>query len=322
MARHTVLHLLTSVLATTAVFAAPAPIRTQAPEVKRGLEKRVDNVIVNIGAVTTVKTVVKTAVPVFVPVIVDGQTRTATSVVKVVEEITTTMTQTAVATKLTIPVTVTTTAFDLQLATITAVLQSTSTLYQQSVIIETKQGEPLRKTVTVAATPTDEGRPQPTKASDQQPIPSVWHKKPDDTGSPGAPTARQGQPSAANTADTGASAPETLSSAAPGDTSAPDNSLNLNNTANANSGSNATLDSSNTNTNNVTVSLGGSGGIGDWVSNNKTIVIVIGVGVAVALVIAIIAAVLECGGSKRSGGGGPATGVSLVLLAFPLSSAG
>lgn len=69
--------------------------------------------IVNIGAVTTVKTVIKTAVPstcvavqlfrwslaltyplarsVFVPVVVDGVTQTATSVVKVVEEITSTM---------------------------------------------------------------------------------------------------------------------------------------------------------------------------------------------------------------------------------------
>lgn len=50
------------------------------------------------------------------------------------------------------PVTLTTTAFDLELETFTAVLSSTSTLYQQSVIIETKQGEPLQKTVTLAAT--------------------------------------------------------------------------------------------------------------------------------------------------------------------------
>lgn len=178
--------------------------------------------------------------------------------------------------------------------------------------------------------PPDDQQAQPTKTDTQQAAPTT-HKKPDDN--PGSATATQGQTGAANTGDPAASASQTLSQPAPSDTSVPDNSLNLNNTADADSGSNAALDSSNTNTNNVTVSLGSGGGIGDWVSENKTMcvarprgcrcfdltdlsslccsVIVVGVGVAVALVIAIVAAVLECGGSKKSGGG-PATGVSLA----------
>ncbi|GAA5970977.1 hypothetical protein JCM11641_004530 [Rhodosporidiobolus odoratus] len=283
----------------TSAFAAPAAQRTALPD-KRALEPRKDDVIVNVGAVTTVKTVVRTAVPttVYVPVTIDDKP-TSSPVVSTTEcDITTVITQTAVETQVvyetvtdgqTIPVTMTTTAFQVQLATETQVVKMTSTQYQQSTVVQTVQGVPVTQVVTVMQTPAAQPAP-PSSANNPPAPPSSSDKKADDKEA--EPTTKTKKP-----ADSSSSIPPSVSTATATTTANP--SLNLNNTADADANSGASVDSSNTNTNNVSVSL--SDDAGGWVSDNKWIIIGVVVGVILIIIIAIIAFATNSGKGSSSG---------------------
>ncbi|GAA5987806.1 hypothetical protein JCM5350_005370 [Sporobolomyces pararoseus] len=284
------------------------------------VEKRKDDVIVNVGAVTVMTTVVEAAVPttVFVEYTSkstssepEGKVITSKVISTEIETVQTVVTQTAIETQIvketvkqgvTIPVTVVTTGYEIDIKTQVVEIQSTVLETKVNVVTNTILGFENVATETVVETKTagvgSKGEEEAAKPAATVPGTDVGKSNddgqytPEETGSLEA-----GKPSSSS------------SNISPTTTLGPN--LNLNNTVEADSDASASLDSSNTNTNSVNVTLSSAltdpDSAKDWISQGNNAWILGGGIVAVILLIVGIIIVATCSGSRSNASSAPSS---------------
>ncbi|GAA5915676.1 uncharacterized protein JCM6883_000714 [Sporobolomyces salmoneus] len=294
----------------------------------RALEKRKDDVIVNIGAITTLTTVVESPVPttVFVECTTEGKVITSKVISTETTILQTVVTQTAVETQIvketvqqgvTIPVTVVTTGYEIDLQTEIVQIQSTVLETKVNVVTNTILGFEKVDTETVVETKTkgEEAAEKPTPTA-QDVTPTQKAIKSEDDG--------QYTPEETSSAKEKTSLDSSKIAEA---TSGLEPSLNLNNSASADSDASASLSNDNSNTNSVNVTLSSalsdSDAAKDWVSQGNNGWILGGGIVAVVLIIVGILAIAikSCSSNGRSSNGGSAQPSNQsVLISNPPSA--
>ncbi|GAA5878921.1 hypothetical protein JCM16303_007231 [Sporobolomyces ruberrimus] len=312
------LHALISIVhaapaATARMTLAPSPCPTAPLVHQRDLFKRKDDVIVNIGAVTTQTTVVQTAVPttVFVEITTEGKVITSTVVSTEVTKVETVVTQTAVETQIvketvqqgvTVPVTLTTTGYELDIQTQVVQVQSTVLETQVNVVTNTILGFENVDTETVVQTKTQGGGAEEEKptATDKVAVPTETNTKSVDDGQ----YTPEETSSATKTSDKPAPKTVTDSTSSPGSTATILPGLDLNNTAEADADASASLSNENSNSNSVSVDISSDSGE-SWISQgNNGWYLGGGIAIVVLIIVAILIAVCACGNNRSGGGGG------------------